>query len=66
MPTPYIQELVNRYSAIEECCKSLDTLRVDAYIQLENEFSIWAAESGADRELNFDAQRKLEELLYGN
>ena len=66
MPTPHIQTLANRYLAIEECCKSLDELSDKAYHELETEFSIWAAESGADRELDFDQQAKLEELLYGN
>ena len=63
--TPEIHNLANRYLAIDECVSSLAIKRDNAYARLENEFSIYAAESGMDRELNYDQERKLEELLYG-
>lgn len=65
MPTPYLRDLATRHSAIEECITALESKRENLYAHIEEQFSIWASESGATCELDFDAERALEQLLYG-
>lgn len=56
----YLAKLVTHFQSMEETIVSKKETLLD---KLRDELSIVAAESGADRELDYDSERHLEEVL---